>query len=198
VVKEEVNATGTRDGESGFSMIEMVVVALIVMVVAGIAIIKLNPVRQQQQLDAAMIQVSSQLRKARETAIEHRRDVTVTFNADNSVTLTQLNLPAGAAPTNLGTVPIQAPALFMTMAGMPDTPDGFGNAGPVYFNGITGGVPGMMFQSDGTFVDLAGNYVNGTVFIGIPSLPTSARAVTLLGATGKIRMYKGNGSGWAQ
>lgn len=179
-------------------MIEMVVVVMIVLIVAGIAIIKLNPAHQQQQANAAMIQISSQLMKARETAIEQRRDVTVTFNANNSITLTQLNLPAGAAPTNLGTVPIQAPAVFMTMPGMPDTPDGFGNLGAVYFNGIAGGLPGMMFQSDGTFVDAAGNFVNGTVFIGIPNVPSSARAVTLLGATGKIRMYKGNGTGWVQ
>jgi type II secretory pathway pseudopilin PulG len=188
----------TRHSQRGFSTIEMVVVVMIVMIVAGIAIIKLNPTRQQQQADAAMIQVSSQLRKAREIAIEKRRDVTVTFSGNNSITLTQLNLPAGAAPTNLGTIPIQAPAVFMTMPGMPDTPDGFGNTDPVYFNGIAGGPPGMMFQSDGTFVDAVGNYVNGTVFIGIANVPSSARAVTVLGATGNIRTYKGTGTGWAK
>lgn len=88
----------------------------------------------------------------------------------------------------------------MLFAGNGDTPDAFGNAAAVCF----GSVPGcpdpaiMQFQSDGTFIDNAGNQLNGTVFIGVANIPTSARAVTILGATGQVRMYHGTGAGWVQ
>jgi prepilin-type N-terminal cleavage/methylation domain-containing protein len=187
----------TRRREQGFSLIEVTVGILIVLIVSAMAIIALNPTKQQFQADAAMVQVASQLRKAREIAIEQRRDVLVSFDtSNNTITLTQQNLPAGS--TVLSTIPIQVPAQFMLMPGMPDTPDAFGKQSAIYFEGISGGPVGMGFQSDGTFIDGAGNLVNGTVFLGIAGVPSSARAITVLGATGKIRMYKAIGSGWQQ
>jgi hypothetical protein len=39
--------------------------------------------------------------------------------------------------------------------------------------------------------------LNGTVFFGKPNVPMSARAVTIMGATGKIQLYRWNGTQWA-
>ena len=90
----------------------------------------------------------------------------------------------------------------MTFAGMPDTPDTFGVPGGgsgIMFGSVTGGPPsGMEFQSDGTFTDGTGVPINGTVFMGITNIPASARAVTVLGNTGRIRGYHGTGTGWFQ
>jgi Tfp pilus assembly protein FimT len=180
--------------ERGFSMIELLIVVLVLMTVGAMAIIQLSPTLQQQQANAAMIQIASELRQARELAMTERRNIQVSFPVNNQITLTRMNLPAGQAV--LGTVPIQAPAVFMLTPGAPDTPDGFGNNGAIEFGNVVNGPPTMLFQSDGTFVDTAGNLLNGTVFIGIPNVPTSGRAVTVVGATGRIRMYKANPTGW--
>jgi len=180
--------------ERGFSMIELLIVVLVLMTVGAMAIIQLSPTLQQQQANAAMIQIASELRQARELAMTERRNIQVSFPVNNQITLTRMNLPAGQAV--LGTVPIQAPAVFMLTPGAPDTPDGFGNKGAIEFGNVVNGPPTMLFQSDGTFVDTAGNLLNGTVFIGIPNVPTSGRAVTVVGATGRIRMYKANPTGW--
>jgi hypothetical protein len=56
----------------------------------------------------------------------------------------------------------------------------------------------MMFQPDGTFVDLSGNYVNGTAFFGITKYLTTPRAVTVIGSTGHVKSYKGTTAGWLQ
>jgi len=89
---------------------------------------------------------------------------------------------------------------FMTFATEPDTPDAFGNATPICFGAVAGcpNPPFMQFQSNGTFVDGTGTPLNGTVFLGVTNIPTSARAITLLGTTGQVRLYKGTGSGWIQ
>jgi len=175
-------------------MIELLIVTFILMIVSAMAIVQLAPTYQQQEANAAMIQVASQLRQAREIAMTRRRDIQVSFIGNNQIQLTQFNLPAGQ--TVLSTVPIQAPVVFMLNPGTPDTPDAFGNAGSIEFGGIVGGPPTMMFQSDGTFVSTTGVILNGTVFLGEPKVPAATRAVTILGATGRIRMYKANPTGW--
>jgi hypothetical protein len=118
------------------------------------------------------------------------------------VVLTQMNsLTSGAGGTNpvLSTLMIQLPAQF-TQLGGPDTPDGYGNSAAIVFEGISGGpVGGMLFESDGELVD--GNTyqpINGTVFLGVPAKNTSARAITVLGTTGRIRGWKGTGALWTQ
>jgi type II secretory pathway pseudopilin PulG len=191
-------ARRSGDQERGFSMAELLIVTFVLMIVSAMAIVQLAPTYQQQEANAAMVQIASQLRLARETAMTDRRDVQVSFIGNNQIQLTRINLPVGAAPTILSTVPIQAPVVFMLNPGTPDTPDAFGNAGPIEFGGIVGGPPTMMFQSDGTFVSTSGVLLNGTVFLGMPKVPPATRAVTVLGATGRIRMYKANPTGWIQ
>ena len=77
-------------------------------------------------------------------------------------------------------------------AGLPDTPDGFGRTQAVDFGAATA----VMFTSDGTCIDQTGNPVNGTIFVGLPGRPLSARAITILGGTGRVRGYRWNGQKW--
>jgi type II secretory pathway pseudopilin PulG len=177
-------------------MIETLIVIAVVLIVSAITIFKLQPMIQQVRANAAMDQVMGQLRMGREAAISERRNILVSFSGNNTIQLTRVNVPAGQSV--LSTLAVEPSVVFMTFPGVPDTPDGFGNAAPVYFEGINGGPVGMQFQSDGTFVDGAGNLVNGTVFLGIAGVPSSARAVTVLGATGRVRSYKSTPDGWIQ
>jgi hypothetical protein len=58
----------------------------------------------------------------------------------------------------------------------------------------------MYFQNDGELVDGSTfQPINGTVFLGVSTLnTTSARAITVLGSTGRVRAWKFNGSAWSQ
>jgi hypothetical protein len=85
---------------------------------------------------------------------------------------------------------------------MPDTPDGFGNGYAIEFEGLNGlPVAGMLFQSDGELVDGSTFLpISGTVFIGVTGSnnTTAARAVTVLGTTGRVRGWRSQGSTWVQ
>jgi Tfp pilus assembly protein FimT len=194
--RETKSISAGRSGNQarGFTMIELAIVVILLMVVSAMALIQLHPTLQQQEANAAMIEVASELRQAREMAITQRRQIQVTFVGTNQIALTRLNINPGP----VGNMQIQAPMVYMLTAGKGDTPDGFGNTGPIVFAGIIGGPPTMMFQSDGTFVNTVGVAINGTVFLGNPNEPTAARAVTVLGATGRIKMYKANAGAWIQ
>jgi hypothetical protein len=81
---------------------------------------------------------------------------------------------------------------FLLFAGQPDTPDAFGRNSATDF----GGAPLVMFTADGMLTDANGNAANGSVFLGKPGSPITARAVTVFGPTATIRTYRWNGAQW--
>lgn len=192
-------------------MVELVVVVALIIIISAMALFALQPALQDARFDAAMREVVDQLRQAREYSITTHRYVQVTFPVvvsagltNYEVQMTQLNavpFGPGGANTVLSTVSIQRPATFYVFpAPAPDTPDGYGASASIVFEGTNNGPPGgMMFQSDGEFVDKATfQPINGTVFLGQFGKSTSARAVTVLGSTGRVRGWKGTGMGWFQ
>lgn len=179
----------------GFSTVELLAGLLIMGVIIAIAIIQLEPAVQQIRANSAMFLLSSQLRWARQSAISQRRNFIVQFVGNNEITIFRQEQPTQAL-TQVSDVHLNPTVFFQLTPGLPDTPDGYGNGGPVVFNGQVGGPPVMQFQSDGTFDDGNGNPINGTVFVGITGIATCGRAVSVLGATGRVRSFKSNGTGW--
>jgi len=208
----EPNAPKVRrrtNGARGFSVTELVVVVVLSTVLTSIALVQLQPAIQGLRADSAMAQIKSVLRQARETSIAQRRDIAVVIVPPSTIQLFEFNVIAGGGGQVLAaapflSIPIEGPTQFMTFAGELDTPDGFGIP-PVpqgiMFNGVVGGPPaGMQFQSDGTFVSGAGTVINGTIFLGFPGTASSARAVTVMGATGRIKAWHGapNTNWWTE
>lgn len=213
--------------EAGYSIIELVIVTLLIFIISAMAVIQLQPAWQQIQANAALDQVKTTLRQARETAISQRRTIAVGFpaaapatsclpngNVSYCITLTQMVVTPGVPPAP----PTQAPAAggpfliiplennvtFLSYTGEPDTPDAFIGGPPTVptalYDGAAAGVPpgGLQFQSDGTFTNSAATPVNFTIFLGEKNIPTTARAVTILGNTGKVTGYQGIGTAWLQ
>ena len=202
--KPEFQRAAPKAGaQRGFSMLEMMVVMMIILIVSAISITALRPNMQQARVDAQMRQVMATLRQAREFAITNRRYVQISFPANNQMQVTQMNtLTPGAGGINpvLTTVTF-APPLIFNLDGMPDTPDAYGNGGPVVFEGIVNGpVGGMIFQSDGELLDSVTRLpINGSLFMGYPGQQSTARAVTVLGTTGRVHGWKSNGAAvWYQ
>lgn len=203
--KIEANRTAQRSGnrERGFSMVELMVSLMIILIVSAIAVVSLKPNLDQARVDSAMRVVLSTFRQAREFAIANRRYVQISFPANNQIRVTQLNsrTPGAGAVNPILTTVTLAPPLVFNLDGMPDTPDGYGKSGPIVFEGVVNGpVGGMLFQSDGELVDGATNLpINGGIFLGVPGLQSTARAVTILGTTGRIRGWRSNGAtAWNQ
>ena len=171
-------------------------------VVSAIAVVQIGNTTQGLKGDSAMRVVLSQMNQAREMAITQRRYIRVTFDTVN----TQVSLvreEINGTTTSLTTLPFEAGAMYTLTSGVPDTPDAFGNSAPTAFtspNGTFASASGSSFVAkfapDGTFIDWTGKTANGTVFTALPNVNLSARAVTVLGSTGRIRGYRWNGSAW--
>lgn len=180
--------------EQGFTLLETLIVVGIMGVLTGMAVIGTRGPMQTYRANAALDVVSSQLRVARQISISQRRWVQITIDQVANTISYQILPPNTPGTTEVAgplvTVPLPPQTSFMLEAGVPDTPMAFGNNAAVYIANLSGGPAGMRFTPTGTFSDNTNNNpINGTIFVGMTGQPTTARAVTILGSTGRIRPY---------
>jgi prepilin-type N-terminal cleavage/methylation domain-containing protein len=182
--------------EAGYSLVEMMIVVGITSVLAGAAVFQIGQSRPAALGDGAMRVVLSQMNAARERAITERRQMRLTFT-NNTVTILREEIP-GPTLTSLSAVPFEGGVQFLTVTGVGDipSPDNIGNSTAIVFPTATGTPPEVKFSSEGTFINQDGIPLNGTIFVGLQNQRVSARAVSIFGATGRIRAYRFNGRDW--
>lgn len=204
----------SKRAEQGFSLLEMVVVVMLAFTVMTFAIMNTLGSSQNSRANAAMDAVISQLRQARELAIAKRRNVQVQFTAPNQIQTTILTLPGETVPPALPIVylndNVPGGMTYMVFGSLPDTPMGFGNSNAINLQQPTGGGAWtVMFATSGAFCGTAqsaatlyqattNNPVNASIFLGIAGKTNTARAVTVFGATGRVRSYYWTGSSWQE
>jgi type II secretory pathway pseudopilin PulG len=182
---------------------ELMMVVGIIGVLSGIAVFQVGSSQQTFRGDGAMRVIVAQLNTARSLAISQRRIMLVNFldpgvglcgwNAA-CVQIVRQEIASVGGTTVLSTVPFEGGVQFNVIASIGDTPDAFGISTPKYFGGVSGGYG---FTTDGTFINTTtGVPLNGTLSLSIPSTPLSFRAVTLLGATGRVRAYRWDSRVW--
>jgi Tfp pilus assembly protein FimT len=179
--------------ERGVSLIDMMVTLAVLAIVGSMATMQVGTVRRAMQGDGAMRMVMSQLNTAREMAITQRRNMEVQFVGTQWLKIIRNEVPSGT--TVLTDVSLESNAQYSLVPGVVlDTPDGFGNTTAISF----GTAARIMFGPNGDLIDNNGTPVNGTVFLSIPNIPESFRAVTVMGATGRVRGYRWNGTKWTR
>jgi type II secretory pathway pseudopilin PulG len=186
----------SKQSQIGFSAIETLVAVAIMFIVLGMALVRWTTIMPNAKANSAMDQLLYRLRTAREQAIAHRREVQVQFVGTNQMTISELWV-IGTPPAPI-TYNFEGGATYQVFAGVPDTPMGFGNGSAIYLENASGGPPLMKFTTNGAFIDGNNNFVNGTIFLGITGNPLSARAITILGATGRVREYHWDGTQWQE
>lgn len=184
--------------QRGFSLLEILTGLAIISIVLAMGMLNYSTILPNYKANSAMDQLLYQLRSARERAISHRREVQVQFGGTNQLTVTELWLVGTAPPAT--TVSFEGGAQYIVFSTIPDLPApfNFGNTSAVYFEGVSGGPPVMKFSTTGSFIDGGNTLVNGTVFMGIPGKPSTARAISVLGATGRVREYHWDGAQWQE
>jgi len=185
-----------NQSQAGFSAIELLVGIAIISVILVMALLNWSTLVPNAKANSAMDQLLYRLRSAREEAIAHRREVLITFTGTNQLTTSEIWLAGTPPPANNYT--FEGGATYQVFAGVPDTPMGFGNGSAIFFSGLSGGPPIMKFSTSGAFIDGSNNFVNGTVFLGLSANKNTARAVTILGATGRVREYHWDGTQWQE
>ena len=175
----------------GFSTLELVVGVWVLAIVAGMALVSMAGALPGLRANAGLEQLVEQVRAARESAMAERRSYQVRLIAPDKIQLRRLESPSGSK--DFPAVLLGNTVQFTLFPGLPDTPDRFGNATAIALGGTT-----LTFLADGRVVDSTVAPVKGSIFIGVPDRPATARAVTIDGATGRVTAYHWTGSAWEE
>jgi prepilin-type N-terminal cleavage/methylation domain-containing protein len=195
----------TKKQMGGFTLLECLVASALACVLTTMAIANTSGAMQNARVDSAVSTVSSQLRLARMVAISMRRNVLVTIDTDPSGpgNVQHINYQVVAANGEpeqpMQTAELPSGIQFIVETGVPDTPMQFGNSAAISFssNSSTDNSQ-MQFTPLGAFTDGNGDVLNGTIFMGAPDIPNTARAVTVLGGVGSVQRYTWSGANWAR
>ncbi len=189
-------------GTAGLTLVETMVVLTVLGVVTSSSLMIVTDVLPVLHADSSLDLVVTQLDQARTEAMDQRRNFIVTFTGTNQFTVQRQELDGSL--TLMGDYSLPGAMEYYVWLSEPDTPDCFVmatcSAGTVLGNSPAldlGGGDQISFASDGTARNTANNQlVNATVFMGVPGSTTTARAVTVMGATSRVQGYRFNGSTW--
>jgi prepilin-type N-terminal cleavage/methylation domain-containing protein len=205
--------------QRGYSLVELMIVVAVVVTLSAMAIMNITRPTTTNRANAAVDAVVDSLRQARQLAISKRRNVVVAFNGTNQIQLTVQPLPGEAVPLTIPIVKLNGGSsnsmqflLFPSLPNTPMGPLGFGNTSALDFEAVNGGTVGtaLMFSTSGSLVGAGGaaaanwyavgnnDPINATIFIGIPGDSSTARAITIVGATGRVRSFAWNGAAWQE
>ena len=199
-------------GSAGFSLLELMIVMVLFLVVAGMGFMALQPALRDARANQAYEDVLMQLRAARQRAIAERKQYIVCFGVAAPVgALTPMGAPSAqsvqmfrwdagtaiSAATQISVNQLPSDMQFQALPGLPNAPttvpDGFGNATTAidFDQGVAGGNKNqVMFMPDGSAHDTNGSWNSGIIYVGRNSDLYSSRAVTLYGTTGRIRGWR--------
>jgi type II secretory pathway pseudopilin PulG len=190
--------------ENGFSMLELMITVSLALVMCGVTFIFLRPQMNQSHMNSAYDTTLMALRNTRNLAITQSHEYYVNFNPAGfpagtiQVQYQPPAIGAGLAPPleQVNTYTIPGDVSFNVQAGFPGaTPDGFGVGATAIDFESTAGVPltYVVFFPDGSAKDNLGNYISGVVYITrVGDSIYTSRAVTVWGATGRIRGWRLN------
>lgn len=194
---------------SGFSLLETMVVVSITMIAAAISFVALQPTLKQAHANTALNESFMWMRQYRQRAVDERKRYIVTFNAPQTIQISRWDFaqPVSPAPVLIYTETLPSDVFFQVVAGVPGgtPPDGFGNASRAidFGQGIgLGGLNEVVFMPDGSSQDRVGNLNSGVIYMGRNGDLYSSRAITVYGATGRLRGWQlvsqGGAPTWVQ
>ena len=174
----------------------MIVVAIL-LTALSVSFVTLQPALKSARANSAFSQSFMLLRRYRQQAVDERKRYIVTFTAPNTIQVSRWDVavPVSPAPVVITTQQLPTDIQFQIVAGTPaaNTPDNFGTgARPIDFGqGIgPGGLNYVMFMPDGSAQDVNGNLNNGVLYIAITGNLYSSRAISVFGATGRVRGWQ--------
>lgn len=173
----------------GFTVIELAVTMIIGIALTAMALPLVENAFRHGKADAGLNLVLTQLRVARQLAVDKRRLHRFSVSLGKQEVKVEM-LDSGAQWQTLFSNALPEGITFRVEERSPSlanqTPDNLGATQPVSFNGSLT----VNFEADGTAVDRFGDPANGILYLAFAGHPDTARAVTLFGATGRIRGWR--------
>ena len=170
----------------GFSILELLIVVSVLAIVSGASMILIGPALKARAVEMAARTVTMEMRRARQAAVDTRHLSRVTFTAPQTITIEwQSPVSEGGAWNQLSQIDLPEEMEFRS-DGVSSGPGGFATTPAINFSGTYQ----IWFLPDGSAINSGGALSNGIVYVARPGEVESTRAVTLFGATGRLKQWK--------
>jgi prepilin-type N-terminal cleavage/methylation domain-containing protein len=191
-----------RPSDSGFSMVELLIVVALMTIMAAFAVPQVISMRRLVRFNGLQREIISQLRLARQLAMSQRQVMRFRYD-DNTKQVSIIdNQERGTAanPTaNNTSNDVIVKTTSLAGLGVPageiayGQPSGAPNSLPdgVSLSALSNGQVEVIFQPDGSVLDSSGNPSNAALFFYDNKAPAqTAIAVSVLGAGGRAKTWR--------
>jgi len=179
---------------SGFTLVEIILVIVLIGAVASFAIPKLN--WSAYRVNGAARAVTALLGRAQRMAVTDQYNVNVLFDvANNAIKIHEdANDDNAIQPTErVRSYPLGEGVVF----GLGGAPTRTYTPAPISFTKTQNGVLEIIFRRDGSASENGGFYITSTVAANA-ARPKDARAIEVTRSTGRADWYQYTGSTWVQ
>jgi prepilin-type N-terminal cleavage/methylation domain-containing protein len=193
----------------GFSLLELMITVSIVLIMAGVTFISMQPMIKQNDVHNAYDTTLGVIRTYRNQAITKSNRYIITFAsgavgppatpATITVQFWGTGVPVAPAPVTVATYQLPSDINFGVLAGFPTSsttvPDGFGAGATAldFDQGMgLGSLNYIMFMPDGSSQDTLGNWNSGVLYLTRSTDLYNSRSITVFGPTGRVRGYRLN------
>lgn len=188
-------AARARRRRSGFSLIEVLIVLVVIGLLVGITAPKIDVVKYR--LESGMQGVGMTLLAAERQAITQQHDVVVTFDVPNGA----IHIFDDA--NNNGVKDAGERQRGMTLGegvvfGRAEAPARPMGAGPVTFTKMVNGLPALVFHRDGSASESGGFYLTSTRAVESGKHLEDTRSIEVERATGRATWYRYGPPAWRQ
>jgi prepilin-type N-terminal cleavage/methylation domain-containing protein len=198
----------TSRKNSGFSLLELLIVISIGLIMAGVTFMAMMPMFKTNHVDQGYDTLLSVVRNYRNQSITQSKRYIVFFTPPSTITVQYwgVAVPVSPAPVTVATYTLPPDIQFAVQAGFPNPgPDTFGTGTtPITLNNCAlVGASCLIFYPDGSAQDDLGNFNSGVIYMTRPGSDAySSRALSIYGTTGRVRgwrLYKQGGvNTWVQ
>jgi Tfp pilus assembly protein FimT len=186
--RPQENSRWNGVNSAGFSLTELLVVVLVVVVMGAISVPLIDSAIQNARVESGLATVMGQLRHARQLALDNRRNYRITFTNPRTMTISRIGSTT-LGESNQQVIQMDLPSeLRLDYTGSVPVPDNLGSSYPIILQDNRF----VEFRPDGSVVNNLGQVTSAVAYLSKAGEPDTNRAVTVFGATGRVRGFRYN------
>lgn len=197
IKKKEKGYNGAISKQSGFSLMELLIVLLVIAIIVVLALPQFMSSRRALKFSGIQRLMVSSLRDARQDAMTQRAYITVKYDDASKEMIVSGGTYGPPGDTRNRVIPLSGDGVAQSeiVYGRPPGATAAALGDATNLTALTSGTVEIKFQADGSVVDASNNPQSRALFMYNSKDPdSSAFAISVLGTGGRVKIWRFNRS----